>query len=101
MKSRGFSVRFNGEDYTLPVDFTALRACAKAGACPLTVITMAAKGTPPNTDQAFAAVDVGLSMAGVKQPAKAYERCKVVEIYNAGIGYIQALVAGMEEDSPV
>lgn len=100
MKAQGLVVRFGGEDYTLPVNFAALRACAKAGACPLTIVTRAATMSPPNAEETFAAVDVGLSMAGVKDPAKVYADEKAVTVYNAGVNYLMALVAGMKEDSP-
>jgi hypothetical protein len=100
MKAQGFKVSFGGEDYTLPVNFAALRACAKAGACPLTVVTRASAKQPPNAEETFAAVDVGLALAGVKDPAKAYANCRPVEVYNAGVNYLMALVSGMQEDSP-
>jgi hypothetical protein len=98
MARQGCEVKLGGRAFVLPLSTGVLRAVAKAGACPFSIISRAQQ---PNADQALAALEVGLLAAGETKPVDILDEASLMQAYNAGVLYLMAFVKDAKVENVV
>jgi hypothetical protein len=97
---RSHRVTIAGRDFDLPVDIKALLDTAELGADAVVITAGARDGKHCPTPAAVKALSYGMARAGAK-PADVQallEAEKPVSLYNAGLGYLMAMLRGATDD---